>query len=159
MKLCELIPGEKTSNKVLETLSIFLTNTFEKGVVYGKDTVNFIGNRIGCFFMLKGLYEGKEARKNNLSIERMDALLSKPIGLPPTGLYGLIDLIGLDVMFSVGKNLEIKLPDNDLGRLYVSLPNEELRLYKNGQLGRKIWRRFLQNSRKDNGEKLKKFIT
>ena len=43
----------------------------------------------------------------------MDAL-SKPVGLPPTGLYGLVDLIGLDVMYSVGKNLEINLPKNDL---------------------------------------------
>ena len=50
-----LFLGEKTSKEVLETLSIFLKNTFEKGVVYGKDTVNFIGNRIGCFFYVKGL--------------------------------------------------------------------------------------------------------
>ena len=58
MKLCELIPGEHTSEKVKKTLSDFLTNILGKGVVNGKDTVNFIGNRIGCFFMLKGLHEG-----------------------------------------------------------------------------------------------------
>ncbi len=155
MKLCELIPGEKTSKEVLETFSIFLTNTFEKGVVYGKDTVNFIGNRIGCFFMLKGLHEGKEARKKNLSIEKMDALLSKPVGLPPTGLYGLIDLIGLDVMYSVGKNLEINLPDNDLGKSYVNLPEAELNLYNNGQLGRKTGGGFYRIKKSNDGEKIK----
>ena len=63
MKLCELIPGEKTSQEVLNTLSDFLKNNLEKGVVYGKDTVNFIGNRIGCYFMLKGLHEGKKQEK------------------------------------------------------------------------------------------------
>ena len=155
MKLCELIPGEKTSKEVLETLSIFLKNTFEKGVVYGKDTVNFIGNRIGCFFMLKGLHEGKEARKKNLTIEKMDSLLSKPVGLPPTGLYGLIDLIGLDVMYSVGKNLELNLPENDLGKPYVSLPEAELSLYNNGQLGRKTGGGFYRIQKNNNGEKIK----
>lgn len=155
MKLCELIPGEKTSKEALETFSNFLAHTLGKGVVYGKDTVNFIGNRIGCYFMLKGLHEGKDARKKNLSIEKIDALLSKPLGLPPTGLYGLIDLIGLDVMYSVGKNLEINLPKDDLGRPYVSLPDAELWLYNNGQLGRKSGGGFYRVKKRNNGEKTK----
>ena len=77
-------------------------------MVNGKDTVNFIGNRIGCFFMLKGLHEGLYARNKNFFLEKSDALLSKPSGYHLQDLYGLIDLIGLDVMYSVGKNLEIK---------------------------------------------------
>ena len=67
MKLCELIPGEKTNKEIINKLSIFLSKVFNKGVVYGKDTVNFIGNRIGCFFMLKGLHEGKIARSKGIS--------------------------------------------------------------------------------------------
>ena len=125
MKLCELIPGEKTNKEIINKLSIFLSKVFNKGVVYGKDTVNFIGNRIGCFFMLKGLHEGKIARSKGISLEEIDSLLSKPIGLPPTGLYGLIDLIGLDVMHSVGKNLATNLPDNDAGSVsytHLTLP-------------------------------------
>ena len=155
MKLCELIPGENTSKEVIETLSLFLKNTLGKGVVYGKDTVNFIGNRIGCFFMLKGLHEGKNARKNNFTTEKMDALLSKPLGLPPTGLYGLIDLIGLDVMYSVGKNLEINLPEYDMGRKFVSLPEEEKRLYSNRQFGRKTGGGFYRLKKSEDGQKLK----
>ena len=123
--------------------------------MYGKDTVNFIGNRIGCYFMLKGLHEGKEARKKNLSIEKMDALLSKPVGLPPTGLYGLIDLIGLDVMYSVGKNLEINLPENDFGKSYVNLPEAELSLYNKGQLGRKTGGGFYRIQKSNDGNKIK----
>ena len=155
MKLCELIPGNQTSEKVKKTLKMFLGDTLGKGVVNGKDTVNFIGNRIGCFFMLKGLYEGRVARNNNITIEKMDALLSKPVGLPPTGLYGLIDLIGLDVMYSVGKNLEINLPKEDLGRKYVSLPKEEKKLYENGQLGRKTGGGFYRIKKQDDGQKIK----
>ena len=77
--------------------------------------------------MLKDFMKEKLARKNNLSIEKIDALLSKPVGLPPTGLYGLIDLIGLDVMHSVGKNLEVNLPENDKGKAFVNLPEAELK--------------------------------
>ena len=155
MKLCELIPSEHTSEKVKKTLSDFLTNILGKGVVNGKDTVNFIGNRIGCFFMLKGLHEGVNARKQNFSLEKMDALLSKPVGLPPTGLYGLIDLIGLDVMYSVGKNLEINLPKDDIGRDFVTLPHDEQKLYDKGQLGRKTGGGFYRVKKTESGEKLK----
>ena len=105
--------------------------------------------------MLKGLHEGKSARENNITVEKIDALLSKPLGLPPTGLYGLIDLIGLDVMYSVGKNLEINLPKNDIGRNFVSLPEEEQKLYEKGQLGRKTGGGFYRVKKSDDGEKLK----
>ena len=50
MKLCELIPGEQTSINVIREISNFLSTVMGKGVVHGKDTVNFIGNRIGCYF-------------------------------------------------------------------------------------------------------------
>ena len=155
MRLCELIPSKKTSVEVIDKISFFLENILQKGVVYGKDTVNFIGNRIGCFFMLKGLHEGLYARNNNFSIEKSDALLSKPIGLPPTGLYGLIDLIGLDVMYSVGKNLESNLPEKDLGLAFVTLPDAELKLYEKGQLGRKTGGGFYRIKINTAGDKLK----
>lgn len=155
MKLCELIPGEKTNKEIINKLSIFLSKVFNKGVVYGKDTVNFIGNRIGCFFMLKGLHEGKIARSKGISLEEIDSLLSKPIGLPPTGLYGLIDLIGLDVMHSVGKNLATNLPDNDAGLPFTKLPSEEQNLFNNKQLGRKTGGGFYRIKKLDSGEKVK----
>ena len=155
MKLCELIPGEQTSVNVIREISNFLSTVMEKGVVHGKDTVNFIGNRIGCYFMLKGLHEGKAARSSGFSIEQIDALLSKPMGLPPTGLYGLIDLIGLDVMHSVGKNLELNLPKNDVGLAYVKLPQDETAMYSNNQLGRKTGGGFYRVKKLETGEKLK----
>ncbi len=137
MKLCELVPSIKTEQHVLSNLRFFLKDTLEKGVVDAKDTVNFIGNRIGCYWMLKGIHEkGKEVYKD-LTIEEIDAVISKPMGIPPTGLFGLIDLIGLDVMYSVGKNLEINLPEKDMGRPYVNLPTNEQVMYDNNQLGRK----------------------
>ena len=155
MKLCELIPGEKTSKDVIETLKIFLEDVFDKGVVHGKDTVNFIGNRIGCFLLLKGLHTSSDLRKDGITVEQVDALISKPMGLPPTGLYGLIDLIGLDVMHAVGLNLSKNLPNNDIGRSFVSLPKVELEMFNNGQLGRKTGGGFYRIKKLDNGEKIK----
>ena len=155
MKLCELIPGEKTSKKVMNNLSKFLSGVMGKGVVYGKDTVNFIGNRIGCYLILKGLHEGSNARDLGLSQEEIDGIMSKPLGLPPTGLYGLVDLIGLDVMYSVGKNLEANLPEGDMGANYVNLPVEEQDMFDKGQLGRKTGGGFYRMQKLANGEKKK----
>lgn len=137
MKLFELVPGEGTTPDVIEAFSSFGAVQLDKGVVHAKDTVNFIGNRIGCFFMLSGLHKAKPYLADGMSQETVNAVLGKPIGLPPTGLYGLIDLIGLDVMDLVGKNLDVNLPPDDDGRPYTSFPDAEQRMLERGQLGRK----------------------
>jgi len=154
MKLVELVPGTSTTESNMQTLADFLGGSegegLAKGVVYAKDTVNFIGNRIGCFWMLAGL---NKALESGLTIETVDALMSKPIGLPPTGLYGLIDLIGLDVMDFVGKNLEQNLPANDICRAFVKLPETESAMLGNGQLGRKTGGGFYKMLKADDGSK------
>ncbi len=137
MKLFELVPGEQTSPEVIEAFAAFGADKLDKGVVHAKDTVNFIGNRIGCFFMLSGLHLAKPYLADGMSQETVDAVLGKPVGLPPTGLYGLIDLIGLDVMDLVGKNLAVNLPDGDTGHAYTAFPEAEQRMLERGQLGRK----------------------
>lgn len=137
MKLFELVPGEQTSPEVVEAYAEFGATKLGKGVVHAKDTVNFIGNRIGCFFMLSGLHLAKPFLAEGMSQETIDAVLGKPVGLPPTGLYGLIDLIGLDVMDLVGKNLAVNLPEGDDGLAYTAFPDVEQRMLDRGQLGRK----------------------
>ena len=150
MKLVELVPGSKTNPAVISRLAEFMSGPFGKGVVYAKDTVNFIGNRIGCNWMLSGLHK---AADSGLTMETVDALMSKPIGLPPTGLYGLIDLIGLDIMDSVAKNLDTNLPYNDAGRSYLQMPAPEAAMFKQGQLGRKTGGGFYKLIKSDDGEK------
>lgn len=137
MKLLELVPGKDTDPAVIDTLTQFCRHTLGKGVVHAKDTVNFIGNRIGCMWMLCGLHYGQLAREQGLSIETIDAVLSQPVGLPPTGLYGLVDLVGLDIMDLVAQNLEENLPKGDAGREYTSLPTAEQAMLVRQQLGRK----------------------
>ncbi len=137
MRLFELVPGEDTTHEVIEAFTRFGAGELSKGVVNAKDTVNFIGNRIGCFFMLSGLHLAKPFLLEGMEQETVDGVLGKPVGLPPTGLYGLIDLIGLDIMDLVGKNLDVNLFEADLGLAYTSFPEVEQRMLERGQLGRK----------------------
>ncbi len=155
MRLLEVVPGEHTSPDVIESLAAFARGQLGKGVVYAKDTVNFIGNRIGCFWMLAGFHKGREARQNGLSVERIDALMSAALGIPSTGLYGLIDLVGLDVMQLVAANLDNNLPAEDDGRKYLAFPPEERAMHDSGQLGRKTGGGFYRMLKNDDGSRLK----
>ena len=155
MRLLEIVPGADTRPDVVETLSLFCADELGKGVVHAKDTVNFIGNRIGCYWMLSGLHHADNALDDGLSMETIDALMSGPVGLPPTGMYGLIDLIGLDIMDFVGKNLAINLPDGDVGAAFTSFPAAETDMLARGQLGRKSGGGFYRVQKLDDGSKKK----
>ena len=153
MRLMEMIPGEGTNPDVMAALAAFTGGQLGKGVVYAKDTVNFIGNRIGCFWMMTGLHYALEALDDGLTMEQIDALMSGPVGLPPTGLYGLIDLIGLDVMDLVGKNLAVNLPAGDLGANFVALPGPVHAMLERGQIGRKAGAGFYRMQKLDDGSR------
>lgn len=155
MRLLELVPGERTDADVMAALSAYCGETLGKGVVLAKDTVNFIGNRIGCFWILSGLHLAQEVLDAGLSMEQVDALMSAPVGLPATGLYGLVDLIGLDVMDLVGKNLAANLPADDVGRRYAEFPPVVREMHARGQLGRKSGGGFYRVTKADDGSKLK----
>lgn len=155
MKLLEIVPGEATSSAVVQSLASFGREQLGKGVVHAKDTVNFIGNRIGCFWMLSGLHKAKAALSNGISMEEIDALMGEPVGIPKTGLYGLIDLIGLDVMDLVGKNLAVNLPAGDTGHAYVDLPPAEQAMLAGGQLGRKTGGGFYRMLKGEDGSRTK----
>ena len=155
MRLLEIVPGADTDAAVVESLAGFCREVLEKGVVNAKDTVNFIANRIGCFWMLSGLHKAKPYLERGLTPEEIDALMGEPVGLPSTGLYGLIDLIGLDVMDFVGRNLAENLPDGDVGLPYTAFPDEELALLRRGQLGRKSGGGFYRVVKGDDGSKRK----
>ncbi|MEO0036061.1 MAG: hypothetical protein RLZZ501_2084 [Pseudomonadota bacterium] len=153
MKLLEIVPGNDTDPAVVASLARFCGDVLGKGVVQAKDTVNFIANRIGCFWMLSGLHHARRFRAEGIGIERADALLSAPLGLPATGLYGLIDLIGLDVMALVGRNLAANLPGDDAGRAFTRFPAEEAALLARGQFGRKSGGGFYRVLKGADGQK------
>ncbi|NVO16805.1 MAG: 3-hydroxyacyl-CoA dehydrogenase family protein [Rhodoplanes sp.] len=158
MRLLEIVTGPDTRPDACETLSAFLRGKLGKGLVTAKDTPNFIGNRIGLYFILSGLHAGAGHRAAGVDIARIDALLGAPVGFPGTALYGLVDLIGLDVIDSIARNLAATLPEGDPGRAVASLPAAERRMAERGQHGRKSGGGFYRMQKAADGSKLKEIF-
>jgi len=110
MPLLELVAGEDTSAKVLEELSEFCDQQLGKGVVHCRDTPGFLGNRVGCFAIQCALLAAVEM---GLSPVQADAIYGRPMGIPKTGVFGLYDLIGIDLMSDVAQSLLNTLPESD----------------------------------------------
>lgn len=155
MRLCEIVPGADTAADVVPTFEAFIGGRLGKGIVHAKDTVNFIANRIGCYFMLMGLHKAMAALEAGVTPETVDAALGEPVGLPSTGLFGLIDLIGLDVMDFVARNLAINLPEGDAGRGYLAFPAPIQALLARGQIGRKAGAGFYRMAKAADGSRVR----
>ncbi len=102
LKLVELIPTEKTSSVVLETLTEFCDKRLGKGVVVAKDTPNFIANRIGTFSLLNAL---RWMSKLGMTVEEVDACTGPALGWPKSATFRTADIVGLDVLTHVVKNI------------------------------------------------------
>ena len=110
MRLLELVRGEHTHPDVISKLADFNDRVMGKGVVQCGDTPGFLGNRIGVFALQVGI---DEAVKTGIPIEHADALMGRPMGIPKTGVFGLYDLIGIDLMADVVRSLRSILPEGD----------------------------------------------
>lgn len=113
MRLMEIITGETTRQDAVETVSKFCDISLGKGVVHCKDTPGFIVNRLLVYWMQTAI---NEAIDMNVPIEVADAVMGKPIGIPRTAVFGLIDLVGVDLMPYLSKSLLANLPDDDAYR-------------------------------------------
>ncbi|NCT69876.1 MAG: 3-hydroxyacyl-CoA dehydrogenase/enoyl-CoA hydratase family protein [Xanthomonadaceae bacterium] len=133
MHLAELIPAKSTDAAVLEGLETFLTTTLGKGVVYAKDTPNFIGNRIGVFSILATAHHTGEFK---LGFDEVDAITGPLIGRPKSATYRTSDVVGLDTMAHVIKTMADTLPD-DPWHAYFKSPKWLEALIAKGALGQK----------------------
>ena len=113
MRLLELVVGEKTDKKAVETIREICDVRLGKGVVQCHDTPGFIANRLGVYWLTAGV---NAAIEQGISIEVADAVMSKPVGIPKTGVFGLIDLVGIDLMPKLSASLLSTLPDKDAYR-------------------------------------------
>jgi 3-hydroxyacyl-CoA dehydrogenase len=154
MRLLELVKGEKTRADALKTIREFCDVDLGKGVVDCKDTPGFIANRIGCFWMTAGLVE---AIKHDISVEDADAVLSRPIGVPKTGVFGLLDLIGIDLLPLIGKSMLNSLPKKDAFCQIYQEPEVVTNMIRDGYTGRKGKGGFYRLN-KENGQKVKEVI-
>lgn len=120
MRLLELVTSDKTRKDAIETVREFCDVNLGKGVVVCHDTPGFIANRLGVFWLTAGV---NEAIKQGVSIETADAVMSKPCGIPKTGVFGLIDLVGIDLMPKLADSLLSTLAKDDAYRdLFIDHP-------------------------------------
>jgi 3-hydroxyacyl-CoA dehydrogenase len=103
MRLLEIIPTLETDYAAIEAVTHFSDVNLGKGVVFAKDTPNFIANRIGTFSVLNVM---RLMQEMDLSIEDVDALTGDAVGWPKSATFRTIDLVGLDILGHVVGNME-----------------------------------------------------
>src|SRR5512139_2351616 len=138
MKLLEIIPIPATSKAVLDRMADVGERIIGKGVVYAKDTPNFIGNRIGAF---SGAITMRTMAEDGYRIEEVDQITGAAIGRPKTGTFKLGDVVGLDIMAHVSKNLYESLPAGKERDTFAPSPFIE-QMIKNQWLGYKTKQGF-----------------
>jgi 3-hydroxyacyl-CoA dehydrogenase len=134
MRLLELVSGAETKPELVDAVSRFADIHLGKDSVSCKDTPGFIGNRIGIYWLQYGLLE---AIKRGLTVEQADAVMSAPFGIPKTGIFGLLDLVGLDLIPHVLDSMKLALPKNDAFHQVSMLPELVKTMIADGYIGRK----------------------
>jgi 3-hydroxyacyl-CoA dehydrogenase len=133
MKLLEIIPGAKTSREILDFVADFGERRLGKGIVWAKDTPNFVANRIGVQGMVRAMQLMLE---EGLTIAQVDALFGPAMGRPKTAMFKTADLVGLDVLGHVAKNTYDLVPDDE-ARDHFVLPEYYHRMVEKKLLGKK----------------------
>jgi 3-hydroxyacyl-CoA dehydrogenase len=133
MHLVELIPCKETEPAVLDRLETFFVSTLGKGVVYAKDTPNFIGNRVGVFSMLAVMHH---AERLGIAFEVVDQITGKSLGRPKSGTFRTCDVVGLDTMDLVISTLRDNIEGDPWHQCYQS-PAYIQKMIEDGSLGQK----------------------
>jgi 3-hydroxyacyl-CoA dehydrogenase len=134
MRLLELVRGEDTLPAVIDCLGNFCESRLGKGIVVCNDTPGFLGNRVGVFAIQTALHS---AFRLGLKPEEADAVFGRPMGVPKTGVYGLYDLIGIDLMSDVAKSLVSILPLDDPFHAVSAEISVMARMIEQGHTGNK----------------------
>ncbi|MGF7186623.1 3-hydroxyacyl-CoA dehydrogenase [Desulfitispora alkaliphila] len=145
MKLLELIPTEKTKPELLEYMREFSENVLGKGVVFAKDTPNFIANRIGIFGMLTTI---KSMIAKDYSIDEIEKITGPALGRPKSASFRTLDLVGLDTFAHVAKNVQDNVQDEKEKETFT-VPQFVLDMIEKGWLGQKSKQGFFQKVKKD----------
>ena len=148
MKLLEIIPIEETLPEVLKFIADFGERVLGKGIVYAKDSPNFIANRIGIFGML---YLMKTMVEEGYTIEEVDAITGSAMGRPRSASFGTTDLVGLDTFAHVAKNLYENAAQDEMREVF-RVPDFVQRMLEKNWLGNKTGQGFYKRSKSEAGQ-------
>jgi 3-hydroxyacyl-CoA dehydrogenase len=148
MKLLEIIPLAETLPNVVEFMADFGERVLGKGIVYAKDSPNFIANRIGIFGMLNMM---KIMAEEGYTIEEVDAITGPPMGRPRSAAFGTADLVGLDTFAHVAKNLYENASGDEMRELF-KIPDYVQKMIEKNWLGNKTGQGFYKRIRSETGK-------
>ena len=134
MRLLEVVQGPQTRADAVAEVSTFGDRRMGKSVVRCKDTPGFIANRIGGMWMQSAINNAFEL---GLTVEEADAVNGKPMGIPKTGVFGLMDLVGIDLGPHVAASMKATLPASDPYVLGLREHAVITRMIGEGRTGRK----------------------
>uniref|UniRef100_UPI00333FAE95 3-hydroxyacyl-CoA dehydrogenase/enoyl-CoA hydratase family protein n=1 Tax=Castellaniella defragrans TaxID=75697 RepID=UPI00333FAE95 len=149
MRLLELVTSPRNQPAQIAALTDFIDLKLGKSVVPCKDSPGFIANRLGTLWIKAGLTLAFEL---GIEVEEADAIIGKPFGIPKTGVFGLVDLVGLDLMDHVGASMSALLPKTDsFHRIHRDLPLTA-KMVADGYTGRKGKGGFYRLNRAQGGK-------
>ncbi len=149
MKLLELIAGEDTDASYLDSMAEFGERVLGKGIVYGKDTPNFVANRIGIYAIMKTVTTMMEL---GLRIDEIDAIAGPSLGRPKSAAFRTADLVGLDTISHILSGVYEFCP-NDPERDIFIIPEWMKKMVEKGQLGNKSKGGFYKKGKTPDGKK------
>jgi 3-hydroxyacyl-CoA dehydrogenase len=101
-QLLEVVPGSNMRPGAADAIGRFADLSLGKTVVQCKDTPGFIANRIGGYWMMRGL---EEAVRQGVAVDEADAAMGTAAGIPRTGIFGLFDRVGIDLMLHTASSM------------------------------------------------------
>lgn len=149
MRLMELVTGPKTRRDATEIIGDFCDRKLGKGVIPCNDTPGFIANRLGMFWLQSAV---NAAIDLDLTVEEADEVCGRPMGIPRTGVFGLLDLIGIDLMPLIGKSLLTTLADGDPYKMLYREPQLFQKMIADGYTGRKGKGGFYRMAKTEKGK-------
>ncbi len=154
MKLLEIIPGEKTLPEILNFMADFGERRLGKGIVWAKDTPNFVGNRVGVQSSGRSMQLMLE---HGLTVPEVDALFGPAMGRPKTGMFKTTDLVGLDIAAHVAKNTYDLVKDDEARDSFV-LPDFVQKMLEKKMLGNKTKGGFYKTDLTPEWKKIRKVL-
>jgi 3-hydroxyacyl-CoA dehydrogenase len=149
MPLVEVVSGPATAPGKRQMIEQAGAEILGKTVLSCRDTPGFVANRIGCFWIAMAIVEALEA---GLPIEEADSIVSRPLRIPASGAFGLLDLIGVDLVPHVWGSLHLQLPNSDLLQSYDLTAHPLIkRMIEANRLGRKSGGGFYRLSKTGSG--------
>ena len=145
MRLMEIVPCKYTDPDTVKGMADFMSRRLGKGIVYAKDTANFIANRIGVYAIYKGIQHMQEM---DMTVEEVDSISGPATARPKSAAFRTADLVGLDTLAHVGTNSYDQAPDDE-ERDVFKLPEFMAKMIEQKMLGNKTRQGFYKKDNVD----------